>query len=418
MPAADPPPGAIARPDPDRALADLRKLRDLTGGPAGAERLAWTEGWRRARDFLRERLREIGVGDEVDEAGNLWAGMAGSRPGRLGVGSHLDAVPEGGWLDGALGVMAGLELLRAVKEAGAPPPRGLVLVDFADEEGARFGRSLFGSSAVAGRLVAAEVAELRDADGTSLVDALAENGVDLALAGRARSRADDLVAYLELHIEQGPVLEAERLPVAPVRGAMGIARRRWSIIGQAGHAGTTPLRLRRDPMLVAARAIVALRELALAEDARATVGSVEATPGVATAIPGRVEFTVDLRHESAVMLERLGDDFADVVEALAAEGGCTASAAALFDVAPTAFDRRLVELAAGLCAVRTGSSVELVSGPGHDAVEIARVVPTAMVFAPSIAGVSHAPEEDTDPADLRVALEVFFELALTVLDTF
>ena len=261
--------------DPARVIADLRELDRLTGGPGGARRLCWTDGWVRAREFLRDRLSAIdGVSVDVDEAGNLWATLPGAgretddeksdgpapggargggsaSDGTVAVGSHLDSVPNGGWLDGALGVMAALEVLRVA--ASDPPRHPLTLVDFADEEGARFGRSLFGSAAVAGTLDVSAVESLRDAEGDALRPVLAEHGVDLDRLGAATARREGVIAYLELHIEQGPVLESEGVAVAAVSGTAGLERHRLLFEGQASHAGTTPMAMRRDAALAAAR---------------------------------------------------------------------------------------------------------------------------------------------------------------------
>ncbi|MGV1049796.1 MAG: hydantoinase/carbamoylase family amidase, partial [Solirubrobacterales bacterium] len=279
--------------DSDRVLGDLRQLRRLTHGAEGASREAWGEGWRRARAFLEQRLAELGLAPERDEAGNLWAEIEGTADGLVAVGSHLDSVPGGGWLDGALGVMAGLELLRTIREAGEKPACGVALVDFADEEGSRFGRSLLGSSAVAGRLDPRAVADLRDRDGVRLEDALAENGVSIRDAPAAARRAGRVLSYLELHIEQGPVLEDRGLAVAAVRGVMGIDRRTWRVRGRGGHAGSTPMPKRRDPMVAAARAAAALPAIATELGGLGTVGRIEADPGVATAVAAEVRFSAD-----------------------------------------------------------------------------------------------------------------------------
>jgi hydantoinase/carbamoylase family amidase len=402
---------AAPRVEADRAIADLRELRRRTHGPSGAERVAWTEGWRRARGFLQERLVELGLPVERDEAGNLWAELQGRSSDAVAVGSHLDSVPGGGWLDGALGVMAGLEVLRTAREGGVPE-HTLVLVDFADEEGARFGHSLLGSSAVSGHLDPAPAGALTDPGGATLADALAENGVDIDQAGSARSRADRLTSYIELHIEQGPVLAERGIPVAAVRGTMGIERRRWAIEGRSGHAGATPMAMRSDPLVAAARAIDRLQAIAADRDALGTVGRISAEPGTPTAIASRIELIADLRAESKRSLAELSARFAEAVETSAAELGCTARSEPLFSVPPTTFDRDLVRRATEICRSITGSELELVSGPGHDAVEMSRVVPAAMLFAPSKGGISHAPDEDTDEADLAVAIEAFGALAL------
>ncbi|HSF02995.1 MAG TPA: hydantoinase/carbamoylase family amidase, partial [Solirubrobacterales bacterium] len=237
---------------PGRVISDLRELDRRTGGPDGAQRLCWDDGWREARSLLSELLGEIGLTAKADAAGNLWASLQGDLEPALALGSHLDSVPDGGWLDGALGVMAALDLLRAWSEAGARPPRTLTLVDWADEEGARFGRSLFGSSAFAGTLDPDAVRDLRDRQGRRLADVLAENGVDLDFAPEAATREGRLAAYLELHIEQGPVLETEGLRAAAVSGCAGVERHRFRLSGQTSHAGTTPMDSRHDAGLAAA----------------------------------------------------------------------------------------------------------------------------------------------------------------------
>src|SRR5690349_23778545 len=200
--------------DWERPLADLHELRELTGGPDGARRLAWSEDWRRARKWLLGKLEPLGVEVERDQAGNLWATRQGESDGVIVVGSHIDAVPHGGWLDGALGVCAALEVIRGTQ--GETPPATIKLIDWADEEGARFGRSLLGSSAAAGSLEPDSVRGLTDRDGTSLPDALAAHGVDLDRALDARAGLDGAVAYLELHIEQGPGLEQMDIPLGVV----------------------------------------------------------------------------------------------------------------------------------------------------------------------------------------------------------
>jgi hydantoinase/carbamoylase family amidase len=272
---------------PERALADLRELDRLSGGPEGARRVCWTPEWERARAFLRERLAEIeGVTVEQDEAGNLWARLPGELDETVAFGSHIDSVPNGGWLDGALGVMAGVEVLRAAAEAGTPR-HSLALIDFADEEGARFGRSLFGSSAVAGTLDPEAVSGLTDADGRTMAEVLAEHGVELARAPEAARGRTGLVAYLELHIEQGPVLESEGVAVAAVTGTFGVERHRFTFTGQASHAGTTPMDMRRDAGLAAARTALEVERIAREHGGVGTTGVLRLTPGIATAVPGR-----------------------------------------------------------------------------------------------------------------------------------
>jgi hydantoinase/carbamoylase family amidase len=282
--------------DAARVVADLRELDRRTGGPEGAHRLCWGEEWRQARGFLGELLAELGLEPERDPAGNLWAYLAGGDGPALACGSHVDSVPNGGWLDGALGVMAAIGVLRAWAESGRRPPRTLALVDWADEEGARFGRSLFGSSAFAGTLDPAALSELRDRDGRGVAEVLAENDVDLAQAGDAGSRRERLGSYLELHIEQGPVLEAEGIAAAAVEGCAGVERHRFEITGQASHAGTTPMDVRRDAGLAAADAALRIEAIGREHAGVATTGALTLEPGIPTAVAGVAELTVDLRH--------------------------------------------------------------------------------------------------------------------------
>jgi hydantoinase/carbamoylase family amidase len=396
-------------PAPRRVIADLRELDRRTGGPEGARRVCWTPEWQAARDFLRERLAEIdGVTVELDEAANLWAMLPGERPGTLAVGSHIDSVPGGGWLDGALGVMTALEVLRCA--AAERPPHGAALVDFADEEGARFGRSLFGSSAVAGTLDSRAVEDLRDAEGRTLREVVAEHGVDLDRVVAAASRREGLIAYLELHIEQGPVLEREGIPVAAVSGTVGVERHRFTFEGQASHAGTTPMELRRDAGLAAAATALAVEEVAPRHSGVGTTGVLRLEPGIPTAVAGRAELVADLRHAHPAPLASMLAETRAAAREAAAVHDCSATATEVWHIEPIPFDARLV--AAALEAAGTGRTI--VSGALHDAAEMARHLPVAMMFTSSTAGLSHAKEEDTPEADLERAIGAFVRLALGV----
>jgi N-carbamoyl-L-amino-acid hydrolase len=397
--------------DSERVIADLRELARRTSDDAGAQRLCWGETWRAAREFLGELLGELGLEPEIDEAGNAWAYLPGDGEPALALGSHLDSVPNGGWLDGALGVMGALGVLRAWAGADGPAPRTLALVDWADEEGARFGRSLFGSSATAGTFDPAELANARDAEGRSAPDVLAENGVELARALDSASRLERLAAYLELHIEQGPVLEAEGIQAAAVNGCAGVERLRFQIAGRVSHAGTTPMDARRDACLAAAAAALRIEEIAVAERGVGTVGEIVLRPGIPTAVPGGASLVVDLRNSSADALARMLDRARDAVSACASERGCEVSEEPIWRIEPIAFDPELVALASAACERTTGTAYELASGALHDAASMAPNLPTAMVFSPSIAGVSHSAEEDTAETDLKAAIEAFGELA-------
>ena len=397
--------------DAGRVIEDLRELQRRTGDERGAQRLCWTEGWRNARALLEELLGELGVPPEIDEAGNLWAHLPGEGDPALALGSHLDSVPDGGWLDGALGVMGALGVIRSWADSGSTPPCGLVLVDWADEEGARFGRSLFGSSAVAGTLDPAELADARDADGRRASGVLVEYGVDLDRVLDCRPRLERIGAYLELHIEQGPVLEAEGISAAAVTGCVGVERLRFAIAGRASHAGTTPMDVRHDAGLAAAEAALRVEEIARGNGGVGTVGQIELEPGIPTAVPGAASVMVDLRHREGEALARMLDETRVAFEACAAERGCGASDQPVWRIEPIAFDPGLVAAAADACETVTGTRFELPSGALHDAASMAPHLPTAMVFSPSIGGISHAREEDTSEGDLREAIVAFSALA-------
>jgi hydantoinase/carbamoylase family amidase len=394
--------------DADRVIGDLRELARLTGGPDGARRVCWTDEWTRAREFLLSRLRELPVSISFDEAGNLWADLRGERDDAVVVvGSHSDSVPNGGWLDGALGIYAAVEALRAHAVDGRPPV-GLRLVDWADEEGARFGRSLFGSSACAGTLDPDEVRDLRDRDGERLEDVVARYGVDLDRAGESNARLENVRAYLELHIEQGPVLEAKGEPAAAVLGTFGVERHLAVFTGQAAHAGATPMAMRRDTFAATAQAALTIRDIGLEhEGGVCTVGGATSEPGVVTAVAGRTEMLLDQRHLDPDTLAAMLADADQACNRAAANHACEVELRHLWRIPPIPFDDRLVALARESVVAAGGKDTAIPSGPLHDAAEMARLLPTVMIFSSSSPPVSHTPEEDTPEADLRVAIEAY-----------
>jgi beta-ureidopropionase / N-carbamoyl-L-amino-acid hydrolase len=395
--------------DPHAVFADLDELAGQSGGRfAGAKRLAWTPQWLEARSWLTSKLTDLGLEPERDAAGNLWARIDGDDERFLIVGSHIDAVPDGGWLDGALGLMTALETVRQLSRAGARPPIGVRFVDWADEEGARFSRSLLGSSACAGTLDPDEVRDLRDAEGVTLADALASCGVDLDGASAAADRLRGAVAYLELHIEQGPVLlDGGRLACA-VSGTFGVERHLMTFTGQAAHAGSTPMRLRQDSLAAAARAALEIRESAINHGGVATVGRMQSAPGVITAVAGRTEMQLDQRHLDPNKLAAMFAEAQQACRNAAEEFNCTVEQRDVFRAAPTPFDGALVELARSSVLEAGGDASEPIpSGPLHDATEIGRVVPTAMIFAQSDPPISHASIEDSPERALHVAIDAY-----------
>jgi N-carbamoyl-L-amino-acid hydrolase len=395
--------------DVERVLADLHELAAASGGEhAGAKRLAWSADWLAAREWLVGKLDAVpSVVVERDEAGNLWATLPGARDDAFViVGSHLDAVPSGGWLDGCLGVLAGLEVLRVL--AAAEPssrPVTVKLVDWADEEGARFGRSLVGSSAVAGTLDPDDVRGLVDADGITLAEAMAAVGIDLDGASAARSRLDGARAYLELHIEQGPVLKDAGRLVSAVAGTVGDERYLITFGGQSAHAGSTPMRLRRDTLAAAATAALEIREVGIRHGGVTTVGAINSRPAVVTAIAGESELMLDLRHLDADTLATMLAECLDACERAAEQFGCTVAPRRIFRAAPTPFHPQLVEVA----RAATDGGEPIPSGPLHDATEIGRLVPAVMVFAQSDPPISHTEVEDSPPEALRAAIAAYGE---------
>jgi len=399
--------------DAARVITELRELAARTGDERGAQRLCWGPVWHRARAYVTELLDEIGVEPEIDPAGNLWARLEGADPAAeaVVVGSHIDSVPDGGWLDGALGVFAAIGVLRSWAAGGEPPAHPLVLVDWADEEGARFGRSLFGSSAFAGTLDPAAVGGLRDAEGRQIAEVLAENGVELARVRAAGARREGLGAYLELHIEQGPRMQAEGLRVAAVTGTAGVERLRFTFSGQASHAGTTPMSMRHDAGLAAAEAALAIERIPDAEGGVATTGELALEPAIMTAVAGRATLAVDLRNPEAEPLARMLAAARAAAAAAADSRGCELDEEPVWRIDPIGFDTGLVFAARDACAEVAGAPASLASGALHDAAEVARVMPAVMLFVPSLGGISHAPQEDTDEADLQLGIEAFAALA-------
>jgi len=396
--------------DPGRVVADLRELARLTGDDDGAQRVAWTDTWKAASDWFRGELAGIdGVSVQSDAAGNLWATAPGDSERFVIIGGHLDSVPNGGWLDGILNVLAGLEVLRA--QAGEQRPLTLKLVSWADEEGARFGRSLLGSSAAAGSLEPDSVRGLTDSDGVGLPDALREHGVDLDRALDARAQLEGAAAYLELHIEQGPVLEAIDKPLGAVLGTFGVERHAVRFTGLHAHAGSTPMDVRRDAFLAAARSALAFREDATArDDVRATTGFVRVSPGIVTAFNGSCELSLDQRALDADVLADMLAKAKENSERIAAEEGCEVSWERIWQIEPIPFDPELIDMADAVIGEVAGTSYRLPSGPLHDAAEMARVIPTVMLFVKSLRGLSHTKEEDTPVEDLELSVRALDEL--------
>jgi beta-ureidopropionase / N-carbamoyl-L-amino-acid hydrolase len=405
--------------EPKRTVAELEELRTLTGDENGAQRVAWTDTWEQAREWLRGKVAATGAVEEIDEAGNQWFTLAGGSDKALLIGGHIDSVPNGGWLDGCLNVLAGVEVLRRIAADGKPPLT-VRLVNWADEEGARFGRSLFGSSAAAGSM--ADQDELRqrhDANGIALPDALREHGVDLDRALEARKQLESAVAYLELHIEQGPVLESMDLPLGVVLGTFGVERHQITWRGQAAHAGSTPMDKRRDALAGAAKLALEIRPIAaeVGNGAVCTSGGVVCKPGIVTSVVETAEQLLDQRHLNADSLARLLSLAQAASERFAAEEDIDVSWERIWSIEPILFDDDLVELAEESIREVSGTAHLLPSGPLHDAAEVARAgVPTVMLFVQSLRGLSHTKLEDTRKEHLEMSVEALDRLTSKTLE--
>jgi N-carbamoyl-L-amino-acid hydrolase len=397
--------------DARRAVEELKELAELTGGPGGARRVAWTEEWVRAREWFRGKLEEIdGITEiETDEAGNVWATAPGDSERAIIIGGHIDSVPSGGWLDGALNVIAGLEIMRDL--APQKRPVTLRLVDWADEEGARFGRSLLGSGATAGSLDPDSVRNLKDRDGVSLPDALREHGVDLDRMKESHKQLENAAAYLELHIEQGPVLERMDLPLGVVLGTFGVERHAVRFTGQHAHSGSTPMDVRRDAFVAAARSAIAFRDdAARREDVRATTGFVNVSPAIVTAFNGWCETSLDQRALDPGVLADMLAKAKERSERVAQEEGCGVEWERLWRIEPIPFDDHLIGLAEEAVNEVAGVSHRLPSGPLHDAAEMARLMPTVMLFVKSLRGLSHTKDEDTPEEDIELSVRALHRL--------
>jgi N-carbamoyl-L-amino-acid hydrolase len=400
--------------DPKRTVAELKELRELTGDEDGAQRVAWTDTWQQAREWLRGLVADTGAAESVDAAGNQWFTLPGESERAVLVGGHIDSVPNGGWLDGCLNMVAGVEVLRRIANEGRPPVT-IRLVNWADEEGARFGRSLFGSSAAAGSMSDQdELRQLADRDGVPLPDAIGAYGVDLDSALDARSELDSAAAYLELHIEQGPVLESLDLPLGVVLGTYGVERHRVTWRGQAAHAGSTPMDKRRDALAGAAKLALEIRVIAarVGDGAVCTSGGVVCKPGIVTSVVETAEQLLDQRHLEAAKLASLLDQAKAASEHFAAEEMIDVEWERIWSIEPILFDETLIGFCEEAITEVAGTAHRLPSGPLHDAAEVSRSgVPTVMLFVQSLRGLSHTKLEDTREEHLELAVAALDRLA-------
>ncbi|MGH3036804.1 MAG: M20 family metallo-hydrolase [Gaiellaceae bacterium] len=371
----------------------------------GVSRFAWTPELGEANAWLMERLAALGLAAELDPAGNvLGRGESGDGKAVL-LGSHLDTVPCGGRFDGALGVLAALDVVRRLRADRVEPRRPLWVVSFNDEEGARFQTGMLGSRAFCGDC------DVEDWDRRGISAAMAEAGRDFARLTEARG-VDDVGAYLELHIEQGPVLERSGVDLGIVTAITGMLGFRARFVGEANHAGTTPMEHRRDALAGAARAVLALRDAARDRgDMTANVGVIAAEPGGFNVVPGAAEFTIDVRSPSAERYAELEPFVRETLGRIAADEGLRLELAETHRKPPVALDPALQDALEAAARAEGATTLRMPSGAGHDAMVLAHHVPAAMLFVPSRGGVSHSPDEFTAPEQCELGARV---LARTV----
>ncbi len=395
---------------PQRTVAELKELRALTADDKGAQRLCWSPTWAKARDWMAGKLAELPVEHTIDEAGNRWVTLRGQSEKEVWIGSHIDSVPNGGWLDGCLGVLGALEVLRRIASEGTPPIT-IRLVDWADEEGARFGYSLMGSRAAAGNLNLDEIRNLKDWERNPLPDVLKANGVEIDHMLEAHKQFANGKAYIEMHIEQGPVLESMNLPLGVVIGTQGLNRKLLRFTGQAAHAGATPMNLRRDAFLASARFGLEVREIAKRHGGVGTTGNVVNVPGIYTAVAGQSDITLDQRHLDGTALAKMLEEAQEAAERIAAEEKVGVSWTHIWHADPVPFHPELIELCAQAVHEVSGTNHRLPSGPLHDATAVSEAgVPTIMIFTQSLRGLSHTNDEDTKIEHIEMGVQALDNL--------
>ena len=400
--------------NPKRTVAELKELRALTGDENGAQRVAFTPLWVKTRTWLKQKLEGLPVETHTDAAGNFWATLRGESEKCLLIGGHLDSVPNGGWLDGCLNVMAGVEILRRINtQYNGKPPVTIRVVDWADEEGARFGKSLFGSSACSGNLDMNEARGLVDKQGIKLPDALKNVGIDFERVKDSGKELKNAVAYLELHIEQGPVLLDLDLPLGAVLGTFGVERHAITFHGQAAHSGSTPMNRRKDAFLAAAK--MSQESYKIAErsgEGVCTIGSCTTKPGIVTSVVEECRITLDQRHLNAAKLAQMLQEAKAAGEQFAKEGNVKVSWDRIWQIAPRPFNNDLIAMCDESIHETCGKVHRLPSGPLHDAAEVAASgVPAVMMFVQSLHGISHNKIEDTKEEHLELCVTAFDKLA-------
>jgi allantoate deiminase len=395
----------------ERIRQDIETIAGFSSSGPGTNRLSFTPEYWAAVDYVAAQMAALGYERKTTLHGNTRFRKrdADWREPAVAVGSHLDAVPRGGRFDGVAGIVAGVEIARLVDDSGVRFGRPYELIVFAEEEGARFGSVLAGSKALVGRLTHRELGLMKDANGTSYLEALEERVEHASTALGSVFGAEDVASYFELHIEQSLVLEAARVPVGIVQAIVGIRQYRVTYSGVANHAGATPMRQRRDSLAATARAISAVEELAAASPTGVMVGTVGMLvnePNAANVIPARTVFSVDLRDTDAAALAEIGERVLETIKRIADERQVDAQVTLTAESAPVVLASRLRDALIDSAGRQGIAILEMPSGAAHDAQEIARVTDAAMIFVPSIAGRSHCPEEDTPYEAIALGVDV------------
>lgn len=391
-----------------RWFNELSRAGTAEGG--GFFRASYTPGEAECHRLLTGWMEDCGLQVERDAVGNLWGKTEGSIAGAPPVvtGSHMDSVRNGGNYDGVYGVLGGLRAIKDLLEKHGKPRIPIEVVAFTGEEGSRFPIVLMGSRGAAGSLDVASLDAVKDGEGVSLADAMTAAGLDPARAGEAAR--GKVGAYLEMHIEQGPVLEQTKTDIGIVRAIVGFQQFRVTMRGEAGHAGTTPMRMRRDPMQWAARAIMRFPDIATRSgDGVITVGKIAASPGAENVIPGEVTFSIDIRHPVEETKQEMARAARAACEEEALSGGGETSWISHPNNLPTAMDAGLRELMRTACEKLGYRHLDMPSGAGHDAVAMARLGRPGMLFIPCKGGRSHCPEEYASPEDMMRGVSVLTE---------
>ena len=399
----------------DRIQKDLEAINAFNGTPGkGVTRFTFSGEYQGALSYVVEELHRIGVECTFVLGGNLRGRLTGLDPSGPGVmmGSHLDTVAHGGRFDGTAGVVAALEAARAIREGALPHRLPIDLVVFAEEEGGRFGWGLLGSSAWSGRITAGQLAHIKDREGVSYLEAM--EGAEIKVLDSSTLNSDSLKAMLELHIEQGTILESRNVRIGVVEAIVGIKQVLVTIEGAANHAGTTPMNLRRDAMQGAARIIAAVETVAQQEGmaGMATVGQVICEPGQANVIPGLVRFSVDVRHSDEVRLEAMVAAIAHLAEAISKTRDLRCHIEVKAEAEPVEMSPGICDLIEKVARTEGVEPVRMASGAGHDTGIIAKIADAGMIFVPSKAGRSHCTEEFTKVEDIALGAEILLDTVL------